>query len=177
MKFKALKTKLKEDNITFYTITIDEFECLLRRPNRNELTVITQMMTKNQIGGAQYLFKNCWLGGDKQIVEDTELFLSAMGVIDSLFELKEATIKPVNGNQFKITVENKSCIIKKPTISDLSVIMSFAEKNPIKSNEEYLNRCWVSGDEEIKTNDDYFLSASSVLDSVIQIKQSTIKKN
>ena len=39
-----------------------------------------------------------------------------------------------------------------------------------------LNQLWVEGDEEIKTNDDYFFAVCNTLDEVLKVKEAEIKK-
>lgn len=50
------------------------------------------------------------------------------------------------------------------------------EKDPIKMQTALLNQLWVEGDEEIKTNDDYFFAACNTLDEVLKVKEAEIKK-
>ena len=187
MKFKALKTKLTAENKPFYVITVEDKEMVLRKPDRSELSVITKIMSTNEIKGAEHLFQTCWLGGDKEMVTNVDYFLAAMTQIETLFETKDVEFIELEDNTFRIIAgdlneeeeydNKKECIIKKPTITDLAIIMSLSAQDPIKSNEEYLSRCWVSGDEEIQTNDEYFLAVCSVLDNLINIKTASIKKN
>ena len=46
----------------------------------------------------------------------------------------------------------------------------------MKYNEIILANCWVAGDEEIKTDDAYFLGVSGVLGDLIDIKKANLKK-
>lgn len=79
---------------------------------------------------------------------------------------------------FQLTVGDKSCILRKPDRK----ILSFAgtamgdSKDSMKFNEALLNACWLDGDKEVKTDDDYFLSASNQLANLINIKEAELKK-
>lgn len=80
------------------------------------------------------------------------------------------------GDVFKITVEDKQCFLKKPGRKTLSFASSAASKDPIKFNEILLNGCWLGGDEDIKTNDTYFLGASAKLSELIEVKEAELVK-
>jgi len=176
-KFKALKEKLNKEHKTYYTITIDEYECYLRRPTRADMTVIMKITAKNQLKGIEYMMQTCFLGGDKEIINESDLFLSAASVVEELFETKEAILKKLDNKTFEVKIDKYSCILKKPSVSDLSIIMGLAESDPIKSNEKLLESCWVSGDDVIKTEDELFFGVSSVIGDIIKIREASIKKN
>lgn len=80
------------------------------------------------------------------------------------------------GELFQIDIEDKRCILKKPARKTLSFATSVATKDPIKFNEILLKDCWVAGDEEIKTNDKYFLAASAKLSEVLEVAEASIVK-
>lgn len=83
-------------------------------------------------------------------------------------------LKANHGDIFLIETQGKSCIIRKPNRRDLSYVS--VEKDPIKMQTALLNQLWVEGDEEIKTNDDYFFAACNTLDEVLKVKEAEIKK-
>ena len=81
------------------------------------------------------------------------------------------------GDLYEITVEDYSCIVRKPNRKDLSYISAMlSSSDPIKATETMLNQLWVAGDEIIKQDDELFLAASSKLGYVIKIKKAEIKK-
>lgn len=77
---------------------------------------------------------------------------------------------------FSITVEDKICYLKSPDRKTLSFASSVATKDPLKFNEILLKGCWLDGDSEIQTNDSLFLSASSKLAEIIEVKEATLEK-
>lgn len=83
--------------------------------------------------------------------------------------------KKEHGELFMITVENKNCILKKPTRKILSYAMA-ASKDVVKMNEILINQCWVAGDDEIKTDDTLFMAACTKLDVLLEVKEAEIKK-
>ena len=84
--------------------------------------------------------------------------------------------KKKHGDVFELTVEDKTCILRKPTVKDLSAATAVGQKDPFAFNRIILTNCWLAGDEEIKTNDDYFLAVSGKLGEIIEIKEAEIKK-
>lgn len=78
------------------------------------------------------------------------------------------------GELFEITVEDKSCILHRPTRKDLSY--ASAVKDPIKMSEVMLNALWVAGDEEIKEDDSLFLAAIQKMQEILEVKEAEIKK-
>lgn len=82
--------------------------------------------------------------------------------------------KAKHGELFEITVEDKSCILHRPTRKDLSY--ASAVKDPIKMSEVMLNALWVYGDEEIKEDDSLFLAAIQKMQDILEVKEAEIKK-
>ena len=82
--------------------------------------------------------------------------------------------KAKHGELFEITVEDKICILHRPTRKDLSY--ASAVKDPIKMSEVMLNALWVDGDEEIKEDDSLFLAAIQKMQDILEVKEAEIKK-
>lgn len=82
--------------------------------------------------------------------------------------------KAKHGEIFEISVEGKSCIVRRPTRRDLSYVS--VVKDPMKMSETMLTSLWVEGDEEIKTDDSLFLAAIQKLETVLEVKEAEIKK-
>nr|DAM76408.1 MAG TPA: hypothetical protein [Bacteriophage sp.] len=77
---------------------------------------------------------------------------------------------------FVLRVDDKVAYLRTPDRATLSYASTLATKDPMKFNEAILTNCWLGGDEEIKTDDALFLSASSELGELIQIKEATLEK-
>ena len=77
---------------------------------------------------------------------------------------------------FVLRVDDKVAYLRTPDRATLSYAATLATKDPMKFNEAILTNCWLGGDEEIKTDDALFLSASSKLGELIQIKEATLEK-
>ena len=77
---------------------------------------------------------------------------------------------------FVLRVDDKVAYLRTPDRATLSYASTLATKDPMKFNEAILTNCWLGGDEEIKTDDALFLSTSSKLGELIQIKEATLEK-
>ena len=82
--------------------------------------------------------------------------------------------KRKHGEIFELSVDGKSCIVRKPNRKDLSYVS--VVKDPIKMSETLLKQLWVEGDKEIQEQDDLFLAFIPKMEEVIKVKESQIKK-
>lgn len=82
--------------------------------------------------------------------------------------------KRKHGEIFELSVDGKSCIVRKPNRKDLSYVS--VVKDPIKMSETLLKQLWVEGDKEIQEQDDLFLAVIPKMEEVIKVKESQIKK-
>ena len=82
--------------------------------------------------------------------------------------------KRKHGEIFELSVDGKSCIVRKPNRKDLSYVS--VVKDPIKMSETLLKQLWVDGDKEIQEQDDLFLAVIPKMEEVIKVKESQIKK-
>lgn len=82
--------------------------------------------------------------------------------------------KKQHGTIFLITVEDKDCILRKPSRKDYSYVSAI--KDPIKMTELMVKQLWVAGDDELKDNDDYFLAMMPRMEEVMKVKDSEVKK-
>lgn len=82
--------------------------------------------------------------------------------------------KKKHGEVFELTIEDKSCIIRRPTRQEFSFVSGI--KDPIQLSETLLKQLWLEGDKEILEDDAYFLPAISHLDEVLRQKEASVKK-
>lgn len=80
------------------------------------------------------------------------------------------------GDIFQISVEDKTCYLRKPSRKTLSYASQIGTKDPMKFNEIILKECWLFGDEDIHTDDSLFLAVSTQLDKVVEFKQAELVK-
>lgn len=79
-------------------------------------------------------------------------------------------------NVFLIEVEDKKAYLKAPGRNELSYATTVAKQDPIKFNSAILDKCWLAGDEEIKTDDRLFMGVAEKLDQLVETAEATIKK-
>ena len=82
--------------------------------------------------------------------------------------------KKKHGEIFEIKVEDKSCILHKPTRRDLSYVS--VVKDPIKLSETLLKQLWVAGDKDIQDRDDLFMAVVNKMEEVLKVKEAEVKK-
>ncbi|MBY0486170.1 MAG: hypothetical protein K2P85_03110 [Flavobacteriaceae bacterium] len=83
----AWKTQYGE----FFGIVIEDKVCYLKKPDRKALSFASQVgsdpMKFNEV-----ILKNCWIGGDEEILTDDSLFLAASSKLDQVIEFKKAEL-------------------------------------------------------------------------------------
>lgn len=84
--------------------------------------------------------------------------------------------KAQHGEIFAISVEDKIGYLRKVDRKTLSFASTIGTKDPMKFNEVILTNCWLGGDDELKTNDDYFLAVSGTLSQLIIVKEAELVK-
>ena len=85
-------------------------------------------------------------------------------------------LKQKHGQIYKITVDNKSCLLRKPNRKELGYATMAGKDYPLKFNEVILNACWLDGDDEIRNDDTLFLSASAKIADIIEVKEAELEK-
>lgn len=84
--------------------------------------------------------------------------------------------KNTHGDVFKVTSGDKVCYLRSPKRKELAFASMASKDNPLAFNEMILKSCWLDGDEDIRTNDAYFMGASQVIGEIIQIKEAKLEK-
>lgn len=183
-RYESLKKSFKEKNIEYYTMKIEDKEFYISNIERVTLKKVGKLLEDKPIKAYEIILKDIFLGGDRDVLTDSTIFLSAMEGILGLIEPYEISVNEKN-KQFHVEIKNdhliknrKKCVLKKLTIPDLTIVMHRYNMGDIFGSTEYmLDKCWVSGDEEIKTDNRLFMSVMSVTQNLIQIKNYSLKKN
>ena len=100
---------------------------------------------------------------------------------DNKSEEKPKKAEMVNGQRvaYIITVDDKSCKLRKLDRHTLGVVMSLAGQDPpetLKAGETILRTCWLEGDKEILDVDEYFMAACMGTFKMVEIKTADVKK-
>ena len=85
-----------------------------------------------------------------------------------------AAWKKKHGDIYEISVEGKSCVLRKPNRKDLSYVS--VVKDPIQMSETLMRQLWVDGDREILEDDLLFHAAIPKMEEVTRIKEAEVKK-
>ena len=83
--------------------------------------------------------------------------------------------KRLFGDIFSTIVEHHIAYFKKPSRQQMSYAMLFAG-NPMKQAETLLRECFVGGSNEILNNMEYMLSASSIVNTLVEMKHVEVAK-
>ncbi len=84
--------------------------------------------------------------------------------------------KAAHGNVFLLEVGDKSAYVRSPNRRDISAVNTISAGDDIVMNELLLEYCWLEGDEEIKTDDRYFLGVLPKMNKIVEAEDASIKK-
>lgn len=65
---------------------------------------------------------------------------------------------------------------KKPTLQQFSMFTTIAQKDKIQALQTLMKNIFIDGNEEIINDDDYFLSAMTQIEEIVNVSASRIKK-
>lgn len=66
--------------------------CYLKKPSRKSIGYASVGSKSNPIKFNEILLKECFVGGDEEIMKDDDLFLSAGGQLAELIQIREAEL-------------------------------------------------------------------------------------
>lgn len=81
----------KKKHGDIYEISVDNKSCVLRKPNRKDLSYVS--VVKDPIQMSETLMRQLWVDGDREILEDDQLFLAAIPKMEEVTRIKEAEVK------------------------------------------------------------------------------------
>lgn len=87
-------------------------------------------------------------------------------------------LKAKYGDVYEISVDGKSCLVRKPNRKDMSFALagSSGGKDLIRMQEILMDNCWLEGDGEIRTDDALFFAATARLTGLMETKEAELKK-
>lgn len=92
MKFTKEKIKeLKAKHGTLFLIEVEGFSCILRTPNRQDLSFAG--VVKDPIKMSETMLRLLWVDGDEELKTRDDLFLAVIAKMDEVLKVKEAEIK------------------------------------------------------------------------------------
>lgn len=87
------KKKYGEDGI--YEVVVDDKKAILHKPSRKDISYATSGSSSGQdaMKFNEILMRQCWVDGDREILEDDDYFFGAVPTLQAILEVKKAEIK------------------------------------------------------------------------------------
>ncbi|MCX6232436.1 MAG: hypothetical protein NTZ33_12945 [Bacteroidetes bacterium] len=85
--------EFKKEFGNVYLLVVEGKKAYIHKPTRNimDLAALASRTKDSQFN--ETILKNCWLAGDKELVEDDDYFFSAGKQLGSIIKYKEAELK------------------------------------------------------------------------------------
>lgn len=83
----------KKKHKDVYLITVEDKKGYFRSPDRNTLSYMISQAQNNPLSAIEILAKNCFLGGDAELLEENRYFFAVAQKLDKLIHIKEAKLK------------------------------------------------------------------------------------
>lgn len=99
MKLSEITDQIKEDwkkenKRGVWQLTVDGKTGFVRKPTREEMKYAMTFATKNDpLGMVEEILKSCWLGGDRELIDDDDYFYGAAEQLQTLVEIKTGELK------------------------------------------------------------------------------------
>ena len=89
----AWKKKYGERHV--FERVVEAKKCLLQKPTRQDISYATAGSNQGRDSAkfVELLAKQCWIDGDREIIDDDDYFLSIAPVMEAMVETKKAEIK------------------------------------------------------------------------------------
>ncbi|MDR1199056.1 MAG: hypothetical protein LBK94_08630 [Prevotellaceae bacterium] len=84
--------------------------------------------------------------------------------------------KAKHGTVFEVIIDDAVCYLHKPDRNVISAAATLGQNDPMRFNEVLIENCWISGDEKIKTDNDYFFALVEKAEELLRFKTAEIKK-
>jgi len=83
---------------TVFEISVQDEEentvtAYFKKPGRQVLSLSLSIQDRDPLKAKEIILRNGYLGGDKRIMDDDELFISACTVVDEMITYRKATLK------------------------------------------------------------------------------------
>lgn len=98
-------------------------------------------------------------------------------------EVAQVKLVAPEGTYATIEIDGKYCFLKKPSRATYAKVipmltpMMGGEVNIMRAGELVLRECFIGGDQEFLTDDDFIVAGSIQCVGLIEIKEATLKKN
>ncbi len=89
---------------------------------------------------------------------------------------KIAEWKKKHGDVFTYEADGKICYLHRPSRNAIAAASVVGKEDPFKFAEIIIANCWLGGDEELRTEDKYFMGLSQKVSDLVEIKVGELKK-
>ena len=84
--------------------------------------------------------------------------------------------KKKHGDIFSYEADGLICYMHRPSRTTIAAASVVGKEDPFKFAEIVITNCWLGGDEELRTNDKYFMGLSQKVSELVEIKVGELKK-
>lgn len=81
-----------------------------------------------------------------------------------------------HGEVFVYEVDGLACYLNRPSRQVIELATAEGANRPFKFTEVVLANCWLDGNDELRTEDKYFMGLSGKIAELIEIKTGELKK-
>lgn len=97
-------------------------------------------------------------------------------VIADEFEKRCAAVKAKHPKAHLLKVDDKIAFLKPMSRQVLSMATTIGSGDEVRICELLLDACWIEGDEEIRTDDEYFIPAMGEIKLLMTVKKAELVK-
>jgi hypothetical protein len=76
-----------------FHLQVDDKQCFIHKPTRQVIDLAVQSAAKRSSMFDETILRNCWLAGDKDIVDVDEYFYAVSKQLDEVIKFKTAELK------------------------------------------------------------------------------------
>lgn len=76
-----------------FQLTVEDKTCFIHKPTRQIIDLAISSSAKRSSLFEETILRNCWLAGDKEIVENDEYFFAVSKQLDEVIKFKSAELK------------------------------------------------------------------------------------
>ena len=92
-QLKGWKTEYGDGNV--FEVVAEDKKAILHKPRRQDISYASAGSNRAQdsIKYTEIILKQCWIDGDREIIDNDDYFFAVVPVLEALVETKEAEIK------------------------------------------------------------------------------------
>lgn len=90
-KFETLKN-LEAEHGKLTAIQVEDKIALFKKPSRQVLKMATAISATDPMGYLEKIAENCYVAGDRELLDDDEYFLAIVPVLNELVQTKTASL-------------------------------------------------------------------------------------